>query len=170
MTRARVGPGVPGAARARAFSLIELMATVAIVAILAAIAIPSYRIYVLKSHRVEAKTALLDAAALEERFYTTNFTYSGVPGDLGYPGATWPAAGIPVGSGNYYQMMPIEIQAAIPGANNVPPTPAAFSITVQPIPGSMQAADTTCATFVVTSTGTRKALDINGNDSSATCW
>lgn len=46
----------------------ELMITVAIIAILARIAYPSYQQYILKSHRADAKTALLDLAARQERF------------------------------------------------------------------------------------------------------
>ena len=40
----------------------ELMITVAIIAILARFAYPSYQQYILKSHRADAKTALLDLA------------------------------------------------------------------------------------------------------------
>ena len=46
------------------------------VAVLAAIAVPSYRQYVLRSHRAEAKTALLNVAAAQERFYLQNNTYT----------------------------------------------------------------------------------------------
>ena len=48
----------------RGFSLIELMIVVAIVAILGTIAYPSYQQYVLRSHRVEAKAMLLNAAPM----------------------------------------------------------------------------------------------------------
>jgi len=52
-----------------------------------------------KSRRTEARTALLDLAAREERFFSTNSAYTNVPANLGYAG-TFPA---PVGS-SYYQV------------------------------------------------------------------
>ena len=61
------------------FTLIELMVTVAIVAILSAIAYPAYTEYILKSRRTDAKNALLDLAARQERFYSLNNKYSIVP-------------------------------------------------------------------------------------------
>ena len=57
-------------------TLIELMIVVAIVAVLAAVAIPSYRSYLLRSHRAEAKAALLNLAAAQEKFYLQNNTYA----------------------------------------------------------------------------------------------
>jgi len=72
----------------RGVTLIELMIVVVIVSILAAVALPSYTAYVLRSHRVEAKTALLDLAGREERYYSTSQTgafYTNLNTALGYP-------------------------------------------------------------------------------------
>ncbi|HWY73334.1 MAG TPA: type IV pilin protein [Burkholderiaceae bacterium] len=68
----------------RGFTLIELMIVVVIVAILAAVALPSYQNSIRKSRRPDAKTALLDLAAREERYYTVNNTYTNVAANLGY--------------------------------------------------------------------------------------
>ncbi len=58
------------------FTLIELMIAVAVIAILAAIAYPSYVEQVNKSRRAEGKSAILQTASLQERFFTLNNTYS----------------------------------------------------------------------------------------------
>ncbi|MEB0135681.1 type IV pilin protein [Actimicrobium sp. CCC2.4] len=58
------------------FTLIELMITVAVIAILAAVAYPSYVEQVNKSRRAEGKSAILQTASLQERFFTLNNTYS----------------------------------------------------------------------------------------------
>ena len=74
------------------FSLIELMIAVAILAIIAAIAIPSYTSYVDRGKRAEARAALLDIAARQERFYSNNRQYTAKLGggadSLNIPGCT----------------------------------------------------------------------------------
>ena len=63
----------PAAAQhSRGMTLIELMIVVVIVSILASIAVPSYIQQVRKSRRVQAKTALLDLAGREERYFSTS--------------------------------------------------------------------------------------------------
>ena len=57
------------------FTLIEIMIAVVIVGILAAIAIPSYRTYILKAHRSDAEASLVQIAQLLERQYTANNSY-----------------------------------------------------------------------------------------------
>ena len=58
------------------FTLIELMIVIAILAIVAAVAIFSYDKYVDRGKRVEARTALLDIAARQERYYSNNRKYA----------------------------------------------------------------------------------------------
>lgn len=65
-----------GVREQRGFSLIELMIVVAIVAILGAVAIPAYRQYIVRSHRVDAQRALSDLAGRQERYLYTNNTYA----------------------------------------------------------------------------------------------
>ncbi len=79
---------------ARGFTLIEAMIVVAIVAILAAIAFPAYTEHIRKARRSDAKSALLDLAAREERFYSVQNVYTNRPSDLGYTADT--AATFPI--------------------------------------------------------------------------
>jgi type IV pilus assembly protein PilE len=149
----------PRPSRATGFSLIELMITVLIISVLVAIAIPSYIDKVRKSRRTEAKTALLDLAGREERFYNTNNQYSVLPSDLGY-GAIATAFPMTVGSGYYSVSVTTTAYAAGP-----PVTPAGYTITAVPVAGSDQAKDTHCQLFTLTSTG----VQTSGPDTT-TCW
>jgi type IV pilus assembly protein PilE len=72
----------------RGFTLIELLIVVVVTGVLLAIAVPSYISYVRQGRRPEAKTALLDLAAREERYYTVNNVYTGTMTALGYPAGT----------------------------------------------------------------------------------
>jgi type IV pilus assembly protein PilE len=69
------------------FTLIELMIAVVIVGILAAVALPAYGTYVKKGRRVDAKTALLDLAAREEKYFAVNNIYTTSLSDLGITSA-----------------------------------------------------------------------------------
>jgi len=65
------------------FTLIELMIVVAIMGIIGAIALPAYSKYVERGKRSEARTALLDAAARQERSYSDNRQYTSTIGTGG---------------------------------------------------------------------------------------
>ena len=95
------------------FTLIELMVTVAIATILISIAIPAYNTQIRKSRRTEAKTALLDLAGREERFYNTSSppNYSSTPSDLGY-GAEGAGADIPPNQTLVFDMTLLTVTSA----------------------------------------------------------
>lgn len=62
--------------RARGFTLIELMITVVVVAILAAIALPSYRQYIVRSKRSAAQAQMMDIANRQQQFLLANRNYA----------------------------------------------------------------------------------------------
>ncbi len=149
------------------FTLVELMIVVVIVAILASIAIPAYNAQIRKSRRTEAKTALLDLAGREERYFNANTgtnAYTDVPALLGYA-ATMPAMlNYPVGTG--YYTVTVTPAAAVPAAT--PPTPASFTIVAKPV--GDQANDLQCQSFTVTSTGAQTATSSTDPNASTDCW
>lgn len=66
--------------RQRAFTLIELMITVAIVAILAAVAYPSYQDHVRRSVRSQGQQYLMDLAQRQEQFFLDRRAYTDTEG------------------------------------------------------------------------------------------
>ncbi|MGH8508937.1 MAG: type IV pilin protein [Gammaproteobacteria bacterium] len=132
------------------FTLIELMITVAVVAILAGIAYPSYQDFVQRSRRQEAKAALADAAARQEKFYLNNKTYT----------ATLGAAGLGM------QATAGEYTIAISAATAVCPIVTCYALTATPTVGGPQTGDTKCATLTLNSSGVKSATGTMPN----TCW
>jgi type IV pilus assembly protein PilE len=152
------------AERASGFSLIELLITIVVVSILAAIAVPSYQSYTLKSHRTEAKTALLSLAGMEERFLSTNNTYSQAPSDLGYSVAAFPINTV----SNYYQITQSSfIPAVAPTAVAPAGTPASYAFTATAI--GMQIEDAPCASLTINSNGQKTATGTDPN-ANTDCW
>jgi type IV pilus assembly protein PilE len=126
-------------------TLIELVVVVAILALLASIAVPSYRQYLLRSHRVEATSALLALAAAQEKFYLQNNTYTdkltdAPPGGLGLQETT---------ENGFYT---IDIDDA---------DEEGYTATATATGG--QADDSHCATFTIDQSGAKTAT-------SSDCW
>ena len=69
----------------RGVTLMELMIVVVVLGILTAIAYPNYRQYAARAKRTEARSALLQIATNQERFYLQNNTYTNNLANLGFP-------------------------------------------------------------------------------------
>ena len=79
----------------KGITLIELLIVIVIVGLLAAIAIPSYRSYLQRARRADAKTALEQLRAAQEMFRAERGGYST---DINQLRNTW---GVPAVSGDY---------------------------------------------------------------------
>lgn len=126
----------------QAFTLIELMVTVAIVGIFASIAYPSYQDSVMKSRRADAKGALLGFANAMERHFTETNSYLGAgttDGNTGSP--TIFSATSPVDGGTPYYNLTINAVTA-------------SSYTLNAVPTGAQSNDK-CGTLSLTQTGAR---------------
>jgi len=140
-----------GRHRGAGFTLIELMITVAVVAILAAIAYPSYLSQIQKSRRTDAKTALLDLATREERYFSINNAYASTAAALNY-GGTFPI-NVLTGGTAFYQL---SVTAS---------TTTTLSATATPV--GVQLSDTQCGTYSIDQLGTQGSTGTLG---AAACW
>lgn len=136
------------------FTLVELMIVVAIVAILAAIAYPSYSQQVRKGRRVDAKSAILELAAREEKFFATNNNYS--------------LSGTAL---NYGSNFPISLVTGTVTSYTLTVTQATTSdYTITATPAGDQAADA-CNTYRLTNFGVQSNLTAGGAANTTTgCW
>jgi len=148
---------------AAGMTLIELLVAMVILAILTAIALPQYSSYVMKSRRADAKTALLDLAARQERFFAVNNAYTNSAANLGYgASATFPL-NVMSGSASYYTLAVPTVTA---GSSTALPT---FVATVTP--AGTQQQDTQCYTFQINSNGTKTNLGSGGTViPGLNCW
>lgn len=140
------------------FTLIEIMVVVVIISILAMIAYPSYQDSVNKTRRSDAKNALLNAAALQERYFTENNSYWVT--DMSNIGGSASKEG-------YYTLSVANPGTAgcTSGANNY-----CYTLTATAV-GAQLASDTTCRTLVLDHTGNKTSTDSSGTANAAnTCW
>jgi type IV pilus assembly protein PilE len=136
---------------ARGFSLLEVMIVAAIFAILTAIALPSYRDFVRRGNRADAKAVLMETAQFMDRYFTTNgnFTGAAVLSTVSPKGAT----GTNI---RYLICFPGGTTCAPPG------TPGTSTFTVQAVPQNSQVGDK-CGTLTLTNTGAQTAA-------TSDCW
>jgi type IV pilus assembly protein PilE len=147
----------------------ELMVVVVIVSILTAIAIPSYRSYVIRTHRTVAKSLLSDIAARQESYYIDHKVYADNLTKLGYIGnplyidsndqASASASTALYRLDLQATISPVDCSAAAMGSN-----PKRYGVTASPQNSFL---DPVCATLCVDGSGNRGSSVPN---SLQACW
>ena len=137
---------------ARGFTLVELMITVAILAIIMAIAYPTYTRQVMKAHRGTGQSKLLEVMQAQERYFTTNNSYTNDLTDLGYG-----SVGAVPSDGGWYTLA-----AAACAASTL-----SQCVVLTATPQNSQTNDTTCGNLTLSSRGQK---GISGTGSVQDCW
>ncbi len=134
--------------RHRGFTLIELMIVVAVVGILTAIALPSYKEYIARGHRADARAGLLQTQLWLERASTALGTYP----------TTLPATQTWANDTNQHHYL-IGLKAGSSNSN----------FTLVATRRGAQTGDR-CGDFTLTNTGTRAADNVKSGTTAEECW
>jgi type IV pilus assembly protein PilE len=143
--------------QSRGVTLPELLTVIVIIGILAAVAVPTYRNYLIRAQRSDATTALLRLASAQEKHMLQYGVYvtdtASVPNSPETGGL-----GIPTTSEHGFYSLAVEATAT------------GYNATATPIAGGGQHVDTDCVTLTVNESGTKSATDLGGANSTGKCF
>lgn len=131
----------------RGMSLVELIVVLTIVGVLSVVAMPSYRGYMQRAQRTEAKDALMRLANNQERHYIQFATYTNDLAALGFDTAGTTDGGL--------------YNITVSGADR-----QGFTATATPSAYGGMASDVECASFTIDEAGVRSASP----DPESRCW
>jgi type IV pilus assembly protein PilE len=136
----------------RGITLLELLVVLVLIGIVAALALPGYRQHVLRVHRTEAMTALLQLQLAEEKFYLRHNQYTANI-------AAAPPAGLGLSADSASNRYLLSVALAADAQT--------FIATATPAPGGGQDADLECLAFSVDARGRRA---VSGARDARYCW
>ena len=143
----------------RGFTLIEVLVVLTIVATLAAMAWPGYRQIMHRSHRIEARLALLRLQYLQERHYADHHAYAGeLHAD---------------GSGESLPMEPLTEEGSYELSLTVDASGQDYVAIAQATTSGRQADDHQCQRLSIDTIGTRRSAANTGGwraEPGAGCW
>lgn len=143
----------------RGFTLIELMIVVAIAGVLAALAYSSYSKSVMKAHRSDVKTALLDLASREERYFSLNNQYANSFTTLGFSNSTSSGTKLDIDNSSGVAVYTITLSQT---------TTQDWSAVAAP--QNSQSGDS-CGSYNLSNLGNPSVTPPSGSsDTTATCW
>ena len=142
----------------RGVTLIELMTVMVVLGILAAIAVPSYRAYLLRAQRTEATTALLRVQAAQEKHFLQNNAFTEQL--VAAPSAAPPGLGLTVATPSGFYTITVALELGGSG----------YTATATPTPGGGQRDDALCRSFSINHNGMRTAVDAATVDVTSECW
>lgn len=148
MSRLRAGQG---------FTLAELLTALVVVAVLAAVAVPLWRVHLLRVRRAEATTALIAIQTAQDRYFGRHARYAGA---ADFTRAAPEGLGQRTHSdGGHYEL------ALSTGDDGL-----AYIATTRAVRATGQSDDSRCTEFTLDQNNRRRAVDADGNDRSADCW
>lgn len=137
----------------RGVTLIELIVVMVVLAVLSTIAVSSYRNYILRAQRTDAKNALLRIQVAEEKFFLQNNTYTANLIDPSPNGLNF-GAGADTTPGGYYKL------TIAPDAAGIATSYIASAAAL----GGQQQDKAACLTLSINDRGARTPLENTG------CW
>ena len=148
------------------FTLIELMIVVAIIGILLSIAYPSYSHHIMKSKRVEGMSELMQAAQLQEKYYSQKLKYAyDIKSLYGNP-----ALGAKKLTENELYGISLTATDSEGAACTSASSCIAYTLTATAESAKSQHKDTACRLFTIAHTGEKTAKNSSNEDTTSSCW
>ncbi|HEX6397595.1 MAG TPA: type IV pilin protein [Steroidobacteraceae bacterium] len=133
----------------RGITLAELLTVLVVMAVLAAVAVPMWRVHMLRVRREDGIAALIAVQAAQDRYFGRNARY-----------ATLEQLGLEAQSGRgFYDL---ELRDSDDGLS--------YLARIRATHASGQDDDSRCVEFTLDQNNRRRAVDRAGNDTSADCW